>query len=104
MSSNCSAAPDLSLDAVYTHDASLPTDHGLIVMRPGKPNRVTEGPHHALVLQLSISPRSAPSPLPAPPKPETSSGLTLKLFSSATATAPTPQAFSKCAPCSQPQA
>jgi N-dimethylarginine dimethylaminohydrolase len=40
-------APDLSLDAVYTHDASLPTDHGLIVMRPGKPNRVPEGPRHA---------------------------------------------------------
>jgi N-dimethylarginine dimethylaminohydrolase len=38
---------DLSLDAVYTHDASLATDHGLIVMRPGKPNRVAEGPHHA---------------------------------------------------------
>ena len=40
-------APDLSLDAVYAHDASLPTDFGLIVMRPGKPNRVSEGPHHA---------------------------------------------------------
>ncbi len=40
-------APDLSLDAVYAHDASLPTDQGLIVMRPGKPNRVAEGPHHA---------------------------------------------------------
>jgi N-dimethylarginine dimethylaminohydrolase len=40
-------APDLSLDAVYTHDASLPTDYGLIVMQPGKPNRVAEGPHHA---------------------------------------------------------
>jgi N-dimethylarginine dimethylaminohydrolase len=40
-------APDLSLDAVYTHDASLPTDHGLIVMRLGKPNRVPEGPHHS---------------------------------------------------------
>lgn len=40
-------APDLSLDAVYAHDASLPTDHGLIVMRPGKPNRVAEGLHHA---------------------------------------------------------
>jgi N-dimethylarginine dimethylaminohydrolase len=39
-------APDLSLDAVYTHDASLPTDFGLIVMRPGKPNRVAEGPRH----------------------------------------------------------
>ena len=41
------AAPDLSLDAVYAHDASLPTDYGLIVMRPGKPNRVAEGPRHA---------------------------------------------------------
>ncbi len=40
-------APDLSLDAVYTHDASLPTDHGLIVMRPGKPNRIPEGAIHA---------------------------------------------------------
>jgi N-dimethylarginine dimethylaminohydrolase len=40
-------ALDLSLDAVYTHDASLPTDYGLIVMHPGKPNRVLEGPHHA---------------------------------------------------------
>ncbi len=34
-------------DAVYSHDASLPTDHGLIVMRPGKPNRVAEGPRHS---------------------------------------------------------
>lgn len=40
-------APDLSLDAVYAHDASLPTDHGLIVMRPGKPNRLAESQHHA---------------------------------------------------------
>lgn len=36
-----------TLDAVYTHDSSLPTDHGVIVMRPGKPNRVPEGPRHA---------------------------------------------------------
>jgi N-dimethylarginine dimethylaminohydrolase len=40
------STPDLSLDAVYAHDASLPTDYGLIVMRPGKPNRVPEGPRH----------------------------------------------------------
>jgi N-dimethylarginine dimethylaminohydrolase len=39
-------APSLSLDAVYAHDGSLPTGYGLIVMRPGKPNRVAEGPHH----------------------------------------------------------
>ena len=41
------AAPHLSLDAVYTHDASFATDFGLIVMRPGKPNRVAEGPCQA---------------------------------------------------------
>ena len=40
-------APDLSLDAVYTHDASLATDFGLLAMRPGKANRVVEGHHHA---------------------------------------------------------
>jgi N-dimethylarginine dimethylaminohydrolase len=39
-------APGLSLDAVYTHDASLATDFGLILMRPGKPNRVDEAQHH----------------------------------------------------------
>jgi N-dimethylarginine dimethylaminohydrolase len=38
---------DLSLDAVYTHDASLATDFGLILMRPGKTNRVAEARHHA---------------------------------------------------------
>lgn len=40
-------AEDLSLDAVYAHDASLATDFGLLVMRPGKANRVAEGPSHA---------------------------------------------------------
>jgi N-dimethylarginine dimethylaminohydrolase len=39
--------PQLSLDAVYTHDSSLPTDHGLIVMRPGKTNRLAEAALHA---------------------------------------------------------
>jgi N-dimethylarginine dimethylaminohydrolase len=42
---------ELSLDAVYTHDASLATDHGLIVMRPGKPNRVPEGQLHCSFCQ-----------------------------------------------------
>jgi len=37
--------PDLSLDAVYAHDASLTTDFGLILMRPGKPNRMVEAGH-----------------------------------------------------------
>ena len=46
--------PDCSLDAVYTHDASLPTDFGLIVMRPGKPNRIAEGPRHAAELAAAL--------------------------------------------------
>jgi len=37
------AAANLSLDAVYAHDASLPTDDGLIELRPGKANRTDEG-------------------------------------------------------------
>jgi N-dimethylarginine dimethylaminohydrolase len=45
-------APELSLDAVYAHDASLPTDFGLIVMRPGKSNRVAEGKWQATFTQL----------------------------------------------------
>ena len=38
-------AADLSLDAVYAHDASLATDFGLILMRPGKASRVPEPRH-----------------------------------------------------------
>ena len=37
----------LTLDAVYTHDSSLPTDHGVILMNPGKKNRVPESQAHA---------------------------------------------------------
>ena len=45
----------LTLDAVYTHDASLPTDHGLILMNPGKRNRVAEAQAHAkFCVQLGI--------------------------------------------------
>ena len=33
---------DLSLDAVYAHDASLISDHGIILMRMGKPARAGE--------------------------------------------------------------
>ena len=40
-------AEDLSLDAVYAHDASLATDFGLLVMRPGKLNRIAEAQGHA---------------------------------------------------------
>ncbi len=44
-----SLPPDdsLSLASVYTHDPSLPTDHGLILMNPGKENRVPEAQAHA---------------------------------------------------------
>jgi len=42
-------AADLSLDAVYAHDASLATDFGLIVLRPGKANRLPEGRRHGLL-------------------------------------------------------
>lgn len=37
----------LSLDAVYAHDASFPTDHGMILMHPGKPTRRGEPEIHA---------------------------------------------------------
>ncbi|HVO61139.1 MAG TPA: arginine deiminase family protein [Terriglobales bacterium] len=40
------AYPDLSLDAVYAHDASLSTDFGMIILRPGKTNRVAESARH----------------------------------------------------------
>jgi N-dimethylarginine dimethylaminohydrolase len=37
----------LTLDAVYAHDASLATDYGLVLMNPGKKNRVAESHAHA---------------------------------------------------------
>jgi N-dimethylarginine dimethylaminohydrolase len=36
---------DLTLDSVYAHDASLPTDFGLIPMNPGKASRIPEANH-----------------------------------------------------------
>jgi len=51
-----SPAPNLSLDAVYAHDASLPTDHGLIALRPGKPNRASEGALQAAFCEMSDIP------------------------------------------------
>jgi N-dimethylarginine dimethylaminohydrolase len=43
------AAESLTLDAVYAHDASLATDYGLVLMNPGKKNRVAEAQVHASV-------------------------------------------------------
>lgn len=37
---------ELSLDSVYAHDPSFMTDYGLIVMHPGKTNRVPEAKIH----------------------------------------------------------
>src|SRR5258708_2652715 len=41
------ASESHTLDAVYAHDASLATDFGLILMNPGKKNRVPEAQAHA---------------------------------------------------------
>ena len=49
-------APDLSLDAVYAHDASLATDFGVVLMRPGKPNRTQEAAHHRQFCQALAIP------------------------------------------------
>jgi arginine deiminase len=40
------SSSDLTLDAVYAHDSSLPTDFGVILMNPGKKNRVPEAARH----------------------------------------------------------
>ncbi len=48
-------ALDLTLDAVYAHDASFCTDFGLIVMHPGKATRVAEGRNHgSFCTRLSV--------------------------------------------------
>jgi N-dimethylarginine dimethylaminohydrolase len=41
----------LSLDAVYTHDSSLNTDQGLVILNPGKQNRVPESAAHRKVAE-----------------------------------------------------
>jgi N-dimethylarginine dimethylaminohydrolase len=58
-------AMELSLDAVYAHDASLPTDFGLILMRPGKANRIPEGKHHGSFCQILGIPMLAKITAPA---------------------------------------
>lgn len=53
--SEIAPAPDFTLDAAYTHDASLATDFGLILMRPGKANRVAEAKRHgAFAVTLDV--------------------------------------------------
>ncbi len=45
------ATESLTIDAVYAHDASLATDYGLLLMNPGKKNRVEEARAHAKACQ-----------------------------------------------------
>ena len=45
-------ANEITLDAVYAHDASFPTDFGLIALRPGKLNRLAERKLHSAFCQL----------------------------------------------------
>lgn len=40
------SSDDFTIDAVYAHDMSFPTDFGLILMNPGKSNRVAEVRQH----------------------------------------------------------
>jgi len=50
------ASSTLTLDAVYTHDPSFATDFGMILMNPGKANRVAEAAQHRKFYQtLGIS-------------------------------------------------
>jgi len=42
----------LSLDAVYAHDASFPTDHGMILMRMGKTTRRGEADVHRRFFEM----------------------------------------------------
>jgi N-dimethylarginine dimethylaminohydrolase len=50
------ASAALTLDAVYAHDASLATDFGLVLMNPGKKNRVAEArAHDEFCRKLGIS-------------------------------------------------
>jgi N-dimethylarginine dimethylaminohydrolase len=48
--------PRLTLDSVYAHDASFPTDHGMILMHMGKPARRGEPScHEALYRSLGVA-------------------------------------------------
>ena len=50
------ASESFSLDAVYAHDSSLPTNFGVVLMNPGKPNRRAEAQeHHKSYEKLGIS-------------------------------------------------
>jgi len=50
---------ELTLDAVYAHDAALPTDFGILALRPGKSNRAPEGKWHSSFCTLLTIPMLA---------------------------------------------
>jgi N-dimethylarginine dimethylaminohydrolase len=52
-------AADLTLDAVYAHDASFSTDFGVIVMHPGKASRLTESRNHGAFCPRLVVPTMA---------------------------------------------
>ena len=55
---------EFSLDGVYAHDASLATDFGLILMRPGKLNRVAEARLHGSACEALNIPTSGTITMP----------------------------------------
>ena len=108
-------AADLSLDAVYAHDASLATDFGLIVMRPGKPNRIPEGRNQSSFCTRLGVPTLAKIVAPGATEAgdilwleekveENVAGTDQTTCLSVTATAPTPSALGSCVACSPPRA
>jgi N-dimethylarginine dimethylaminohydrolase len=58
-------ANEHTLDAVYAHDASFPTDFGLIALRPGKANRFAERKLHSTFCRLLGMPTLAKITAPA---------------------------------------
>ena len=74
------ADESLGLDAVYAHDASFPTDAGMILMHPGKAARRGEPSRQELSSSRSVSRSSDASSPPGSPKEAISSGSTPARF------------------------
>ncbi len=95
---------DLSLDAVYAHDSSLPTDYGVIMMSPGKANRRSEARRQAdLYRKLGIRVLGEIRD-PGTTEAGDMCGWIRTRCSSAVDIAPTQPASRSCAQCSRPKA
>ena len=81
---------DADPDAVYAFDPALVTEHGAVLMRPGKPGRRDEPAAAARELERAGVPVAATVDEPPSPKAETSSGSTRRRCSPAAATARAP--------------